>query len=457
MAMYLKITDGTTTIDLLGNDTTNSFNLLAGAWAPNVARRKRSQMGGGSWAEDVVEALPLYAQSDTSAATILANLDTLAALMDQAQRWALGEAVDPVILRYSPNSDSVYLQAVILGPPDSGQAVVLPPTFSDDLYQKVVDGVTLQFKRRGLWLGAEESDTSSTVDNGEIMTMSLTAVTEPSPTVLKLGKLNYTTGPNQTFGGFVILAKASSDFSIINAEGLANGAFTSVSGSSNLARNTNILRYTPTVTTEVSTAFSSTLSFSPPKLGVFINARNSSSTESFTVWPRYQRTGKTTNEFSKKTTIPAGATDPKWYYLGTEGLGSILQVLALYATVTSTTGTPLLEIDTIVLVNMDNATVVTLHEGTIQNWTTADTLIYFDHRLLSKPMPEVYLLDNSTTTAKIDYDGVPSFFTKAATVVALYLSTGGDVSTHWRRSNDSSAVMSVYATVTRTAAYLVPR
>lgn len=182
MAMYLKITDGTTTIDLLGNDATNSFNLLAAAWAPNVAKRKRGKLSG-NWAEDVVESMPLYVQSSADAATILANLDILAALLDQAQRWSDGESVAPVTIRYSPNSDSSYLETVILGPADSG-GVGLPPTFSDDLYQNVVDGVRLNFKRRGLWLGAEEtvsgSDTSS--GNPDVVTRNFaSSVTINSP------------------------------------------------------------------------------------------------------------------------------------------------------------------------------------------------------------------------------------------------------------------------------------
>lgn len=183
MAMYLKITDGTTTIDLLGNDATNSFNLLAASWAPNVAQRKRNQLGG-NWAEDVEESIPLYAQSSSSAATVLANLDTLAALLDQARRWSEGEKVSPVILRYSPNSDTDYLEAVILGPPDNGSGVVLPPTFSDDLWKKTVDGVTLNFKRRGLWIDSTAVTTTSTTSSGNPAKVSRTfasSVPLPSP------------------------------------------------------------------------------------------------------------------------------------------------------------------------------------------------------------------------------------------------------------------------------------
>lgn len=182
MAMYLKITDGTTTIDLLGNDATNNFNLLAASWAPNVAKRKQGKLSG-QWAEDVVESIPLYVQSDTDAATILANLNTLAALLDQAQRWNDGENVAAVTIRYSPNSDTNYLETVILGP--SGNGVELPPTFSDDLYQNAVDGVRLNFKRRGAWYGARvqtSSPTDTSSGNPDLISLTWgTDVALPSP------------------------------------------------------------------------------------------------------------------------------------------------------------------------------------------------------------------------------------------------------------------------------------
>ena len=457
MAMYLKITDGTTTFDLLGGSAANGFNLEANKWAPNVAER----LPNGKVSE-VIEEIPLYVSSTSSPATVLANIDKLAKLIDQAARWAKGESLSPVRIQYSPNSATEYLEAAILGPPDGAGGVALPPNFSDDLYQNVVDGIVLQFRRRGRWLDDDEDvDTSSTVNNCELMSLSLTATENPSPTILRLGKFNYTTGPNQTFGGFLLLAEDTNNLQIINAETAALGKFTSVGDGSNLARNTNVLRYTPTGTYATNDSINNislgTLNASTKLLGVFANMRNNSATAEFTVWPRVQRVMKGTEVFDQKTAVPAGATTPQWYFLGMHSLASERQVLNLVAYVDDLTGSPTLDIDTLVVVNMEKVHVIALHENSIENWVTADTEINCDHSLLSTPLPRVYASTASIAAAGVGHDGYPAFFTSAASLQALYLSTGGNSSAHWRRSNDSNSVMQLYAEVARRPAFLVPQ
>lgn len=458
MAMYLKITDGTTTFDLLGGDAANGFNLEANKWAPNVAER----LPNGKVSE-VIEEIPLYVSSTSSPATVLANIDKLAKLIDQAARWAKGESLSPVRIQYSPNSATEYLEAAILGPPDGAGGVALPSNFSDDLYQNVVDGIVLQFRRRGRWLDDDEDvDTSSTVNNCELMSLSLTATEHPSPTILRLGKFNYTTGPNQTFGGFLLLAEDSNNLQIVNAETVATTSNTSsVNESSNLARNTNVLRYSPVAAYPSSSDgtgnITLTLNSATKLLGVFANMRNNSATAEFTVWPRVQRTMKGTEEFGQKTVVPAGATTPQWYFLGMHSLASERQVLNLRMYVDDVTGSPTLDIDTLVVVNMEKVHVIALHENSIENWVTADTEINCDHSLLSTPLPRVYASTASSAAAGVGHDGYPAFFTSAASLQALYLSTGGNSSAHWRRSNDSNSVMQLYAEAARRPAFLVPQ
>lgn len=457
MAMYLKITDGTTTFDLLGGSATNGFNLEANKWAPNVAER----LPNGKVSE-VIEEIPLYVSSTSSPATVLANIDKLAKLIDQAARWAKGESLSPVRIQYSPNSATEYLEAAILGPPDGAGGVALPPNFSDDLYQNVVDGIVLKFRRHGRWLDDDEDvSTSSTVNNCELMSLSLTATQNPSPTILRLGKFNYSTGPNQTFGGFLLLAEDTNNLQIINVESAALGNTTSVNDSSNLARNTNVLRYTPVqaypLSNDGTSNISLSLNASTKLLGVFANMRNNSATAEFTVWPRVQRLMKGTEAFDQKTAVPAGATTPQWYFLGMHSLASGLQVLNLKMYVDDVTGSPTLDIDTLVVVNMEKVHVIALHETSIQNWTTTDTEINCDHSLLSTPLPRVYASTAGIAAAGVGHDGYPAFFTSAANLQALYLSTGGNSSAHWRRSNDSGSVMQLYAEVARRPAFLVPQ
>lgn len=457
MAMYLKITDGTTTIDLLGNDATNSFNLLAGAWAPNVARRKQGKLSG-QWAEDVVESMPLYVQSDTDAATILANLDTLAALLDQAQRWNDGESVAAVTIRYSPNSDTDYLETVILGP--SGNGVELPPTFSDDLYQNAVDGVRLNFKRRGEWLGAEESDTASAITPGNIAGIDFGTSLKRYPVEIEM-TASYGAGAVESWSGFILAmnydgtnsniqldnCKASADADGINTAATPIGVHAR-SGASAIAATSGSSGYITWEITETALINSTHL------YELFV-VFGSSGANNFQWWYEILR-----DVDGEKPVI---ATSKKVSVIGS---GSLIQAVSIgllstniYATDathirlnytrSSASGTQYL--DYYALINREQlAGIVGLYDQANMAPDTYSIL----HNLLSDKGPVVL----GDTTISLPYAGVANFQARStAEMEILPMVSGGFSDLTWRYTDNISTVDTIAITVTRRPAYLVPR
>ena len=445
MAMYLKITDGTTTVDLLGNDAANSFNLLLGSWGPAVAKRKRSQLGG-NWAEDVVETIPLYVQSTTSAETVLANIETLTALIDQARRWALGEAVDPVIIRYSPNSDSVYLQAAILGPPDDGPAVVLPPTFVDDLYQNVVDGVTLQFKRRGLWLGAEEtrSRTASTSYNPGVLTPSSAFTLDmatPSPIKLTLGLTDVFPAAE----GMLLIAKSSSYVSLIQGESFGGGT-NYASASDSGASGGNVGRYTPNDTnSNLISGFTITINSNVRLVSVVASLKNRSSTVS------YKIRAVIGSQLSPWKIIDTTDNNPQVISFGIISSTQAITTMSFYIQAsTGGSASDSLDIDVIGVVALDDSVGRTI---SVESLNDAAINLVYDHRLLTSPTPLAYGLNGATVTGRPD-KGVVNLSGVGTSLAVLPIINSG---ANWRLLNSSSSLQTIGMTAVRRPAYLVPK
>jgi hypothetical protein len=451
MAVYLKITDGTTTIDLLGNDATNSFNLIEGSWAPNVARRKRSQMGGGSWAEDVVEALPLYAKSDTSAATVLANIDALAALMDQAQRWALGEAVDPVILRYSPNSSTVYVQAVILGPPDNAQAVVLPPTFTDDLHQNdVVKGVTLQFKRRGLWHATQTtvagSDTSTVTPDTTTRTFAA-AVTNPSPTDFSI-EFTSASSPTAPYANLVVaVTDDANNIVIVPGENLtkrdsAGGPVTTTADAA--ARGGNVKRFNGG-----NGGYYDTSVNSAKRIIAILSCRNNSTTTPVTV--KLQAASVSWGAFNsgKQITVDTSTTNPRVVILPMVALPEAISRVCIDVSGAS------FDIDDAVFINVDSigtrvltSVAAAANENGIKTW--------FLNRSLTDPIPLVK--NTNSAGSQTDYTpwyGDRNIYLSGDEISVMVM--GINSSNFYLTTGGSTAASYKLADVSRLPVYLVPR
>jgi len=148
--MYLlEITDGETTIDLIDDD---GVCLEYNAWAPAVSGWLR----GGY--PDVHESIPVHVRG-ASGTAVMVRLRELTRLIDQARRFAMGEDLRPVLLRYQQTVSSVVWVVMIIG-----GTVDAPSNFTNQENWKTLFPVYLEIDRRGQWL---TPDGSGVVINGD--------------------------------------------------------------------------------------------------------------------------------------------------------------------------------------------------------------------------------------------------------------------------------------------------
>jgi len=221
MPRYLEITDGTTSVRLDGNSSTDYFAVRGRRWTPKIAKRKDKAFAG-SLFEDVEENIPLIIQSTADAETVLDNIEALNGLIEQAGRWFYGEDVDPVIFRFSPTSNSDYLECAVLGAPETAPAITLPPNFEEYLGVRRIIGVSLSFMRRGQWLDDEVTRVNTRAQGvAGSVTFAETPVS-PSPVKVTVDPSSCLTGVS-TFSseGYLLFGNDSNDIEVIDLGGTA--------------------------------------------------------------------------------------------------------------------------------------------------------------------------------------------------------------------------------------------
>ncbi len=460
---YLEITDGTlSAVFADGSGGATSYQFTYGGWAPSVAPLRRSQLGGRGPYEDIVEEITVNI-TGASVDAVLANVNTLMTLIENAERWRNGENVAGVVIKFSPGGSTVSsaaspMQAVILGraPGDTSPVVNLPGTFESKLLAggKYVLGVRLRFLRRGLWLHTTETKTAALVDNGEIATLqTFTARKALSPCDIALTRVD---GRSTFPSGYLLVADgdasgANKALEILNAESMTATGFTSVSDASRLARNTNVLRYTPTGTTETNTGsqnFAGAISGGSGPLAIFANVRNNSSTTSFKLRASVVFSGSKT-QYTPRIVIPAQASAyPKWMYVGMVN-GRDAKSLILWLTASAASGT--LDIDSIVIVNL--AERVMIAQISFDRLGTLN----LKHNLLDTTYFPKSIYLTATTDFDQSYSGDSLAFGRSTKMYGLLLATGASYAPDanmWRQ-NDGPIYQNDWSVV-RTTGYLVP-
>ena len=105
--LYLRITDGTTTITFASGTTATpgNYSIDGDDWAPVIAGPEAGELNGGYY-PPVEESIPINITGADSA-TMRANAQTLVRLLEQADRWARGDdTLAPVRLQYIPAGSS---------------------------------------------------------------------------------------------------------------------------------------------------------------------------------------------------------------------------------------------------------------------------------------------------------------------------------------------------------------
>ncbi len=465
---YLVLTDATTTITIQdGSGGQTSYALIRSTWAPAVTGLRRSALGGRGPYEDVVEMLVLNIYGATAAAA-MANVATLARLLEQAERWARGENVAVVLAKLAPQGSTVAAtatpyQAAVLGRAagDQTAGVELSAQWDQVGQAFVVPAVRVRFVRHGLWLLAEDSAASSGTDNGDLATITLSsAASDPSPTRLSITNYLWARAGQavqaRSNGGFLLLTDGATDLKILDTD-LGDTGVLWIKTSDAAKKpygGTYVLRYTPTGTTESASSANlvvSGLNSAAERVGVFANLRNNSNSTSFRLraWVKSYVWNHT-----PQVVIPAYGSDgayPAWVYLGAVSARGALASVQLRATASAAAGS--LDCDCIVLANLTNplTQVVALLPETNQDGSSGTLAV--DHQLLTKPNGAVL----AATNYPLSYRGDIALHTRAANLYGLLLATGGVGGyDYWRQWDGTSALFSNAWTGVRRPGALVP-
>ena len=203
----LRLTDGTTTVDLIWHSTANRKYILArDNWAPSVAGRRQSLLGSKGLYNDVLEDITIHVCGDT-ANDAMVNLEIVMRLLDQAEDWRLGNRTTPTRLQYAPTGGTLR-EAIILGRPsgEEANALSLAETFNSNLNAFTLENIHLRFLRTGAWL-LTTADTAASAAGAHPSILSATfATSHPtlSPVDLALSGFTRVDVPFFQYGYWVI-------------------------------------------------------------------------------------------------------------------------------------------------------------------------------------------------------------------------------------------------------------
>lgn len=458
---YLRLTDGTTTLNLL--DGTN-YALERGTWAPQVPERRRTTMGGRPYTS-VVEEIPLIVRGAT-AATALANLAALSALLDQADRWSEDEMGSPVRVLYQPHGSTLAapLESLILGRAP-GDSISLPLTMNDVGMLFEISGVWLRFVRDGVWYGVAETTVApmvpGPVDHPEVLVGTFgSSAAHLSPVTVSLAPLPEPTTIGDYDAGYLLLANSATRLNVIDASTMTATDFTSDADAARQPEGAGVLVYTPAGTTQATSGAGTLGLEAGRRVGVIAALRNTSGT---TYEVEVEISGPTGRNAA--TTRPyhvdGSTTDPRIVLLGI-ALSDDPDYSTVKLLVTASAASGTLVVDYLALILLDDPTSRIIAIGPIevdgQIVNTETSTLTVDPRELSSQSPRIRQTDDSAPT--VNY-AVPEYWRGDA----FLLSSGNTIAAVWCGRNDTYwrawdtvAVDTPQATLgfSRRPAYLAP-
>lgn len=481
---YLVLTDGTDTVTFAdganpGGQTNYPF--VARTWAPAIAGLKRSTLGGTSPYDPVAEKIQINIVSTVSAADCYAKLDTLARLLDKADRWWLkNENISPVLFKFAPQGSTIHsnatpMQALVIGraPDDETSSMQLPVVYDQSGMIWQIFNVTVAFIRRGLWTGATESASAAAVANPAVLNITMPS-TPNTVGPLEIDFTGFATSATPTINvpsGFVFIGPTNT-FSLQEGEAavstsLAAGAtFTTVADAAARASAGNVGRLNHT---GASLNAESVISWTLPaaflnstRIAIYCTYRNNFATG----WNiRGQAYRSTPSSLASSTTlyqaIAAAATSPTVLFVGVVSNPVGFDTVSLRLGMTVGSGTNTIDIDTVVFVDVSQPQVFALAltgiVGSIDaSLASKNVQVTIDNNPNARELPFVHI-DVLTTAVQYTrgYTGDAALCVAGNVISAIWYATN---STFWTTQNvGSSATLSIGATVTRRLGYLVPQ
>lgn len=464
---YAVLTDGTTTITFAdGAGGTTNWGMVRATWAPAVAGRRRSLLGGAGVYEDVVEGFRVNVRGSTAAAA-MANLAALVALLQQAERWARGEDVAAVLFKYAPQGSEVAstsnpFRAVVRGPVGSSGAaggVALPVTFADVGMLYEISDVSVSFIRAGLWTLDAESAVlaASGVQPNKATTTFASAATIESPVRVRVSGFGHDSADQAS--STLLLAERAADIQFVEGEGgspQGGASYSVVADSANRARGGSVGRLTPAAAdTEYTVAY-------------LIGGGNLTR-ERADVWACVRSNVARSWRIRAETRDPEGrsngygpvretaaVTTPQIVYLGSiYSARKDHAAVWLTMSIASLSGSPTLDVDYVVALGMHDTTnraISLLVDGTV------DTVDYLEvtPRHETHPAPHAAAVDTAVlnTSYPLGRMGDAYLATRGTTLTAVWLATR---SNYWTWTVAAGTVPSLTVSATRYVGYLAPQ
>lgn len=465
MAHTLKISDGTTEVDFRGSN----FKVLWGQWAPKRARRSASALAGALY-DNVVERIA-FTLEGTDAADVLAKLETLDSLLDQAERWRAGANVSAVYVEYEPANSNLAasVKAVIVGPPPGGTYLHLPGDFdillagSGKQLGTETKPLVLEFQRRGLWLGATEAEASS-ASTGNPAELSSSTFTDtagiPWPYDLDL-ELDVTASGFVASDIWILLQNAADKADVLEAEdGTLNSGVTSEVDAD--ASGGDVARVDSQANTNAKSLSIEWALAADRRYAFWAMVRSrSASAVNWDIWGVLREPDVGGSFTGRKTTIEAGDNERQVVFLGIFNMPSALstQILDVYAQNDATGGgsdADDLDIDYVAAIVLDDTARV-LEVSHSANAALGDSSLIVEHQLEDEIAPRVYM-DLISSGVKWDYPTFRGSLLLAApgNLIKAVVFGNDQAGANWRLEDGAGNAINLTLRVTRSRAYLVP-
>jgi hypothetical protein len=452
----LTLSNGFTVADLV--DGTN-YALLSGSWAPAVASRRVSRMGGLPLYEDVIEEISLTVMGSTAAAA-LENLAKLSLLLDRAEAWSAGDGTTPTLLTCQPQGSTLSnpLRSVVLGRPQGeGPLLALPPTFNDKLMVYEIAPVTISFLRRGQWLGETDAATSSAAANPSRLLATFASATEiPGPAVVSLD--GFEEGGDLEGPGYLLLCpdESISRFVLAHAPGVIDTGsvadWSSVNEGVKYAYGTNVARFGPAGTIYTTPLVDVTIT-GVAQVAIFAAVRNNTTGATWQIaMQHYSLNGGASTPL---VTVDDSDLDPQIVYLGM--LSHPLKEHRFQLVLQGDNASASIDINYFVFLPVTPEThVIALQRNFMTVSGSEPYSLAVDPREIAAPTPQVLINKDSggsaPTQQPASYRGDAYVHQIGQYLAAMLLLPHGE---NWRLSRLSVAVENTL-TVTRRRAYLTP-
>lgn len=465
----LTLTGGAATRNLV--DGTN-YSLVADGWSPSVPGLRRSALAGSGPYDDATEEIMINVRGSTGAIAH-ANLLALADDLDQAYRWRRGEGVDPILLNIQVQGSDL---AAPLSVPIWGGSVPLglPASYNDLLMVYEIGPVSLRFRRRGQWFGAEETPAATAAQTHPNVFSVLFGSNQQRRLMPLRLELNGFQGSRDAgsndlgSAAYLVVSSNSGKIKKLEAESASanapgSGTFAVVTDAT--ASNGEYRRLAPISAGEYTLNFTISPAWTvngPALYTLLMVCRNNSATINYTVTATLflNAARAASARSSRPYVIDTSTTNPRIVTFDAWAYDGLPDRLLLTFTPSATSGSAnQLDVDVCVALQMTDPTdqVVAL-KNINKSWLFSPLSLVADPRVLTKTKPDVTQADGGAGQYYVSTSGDVYLLTTGDRVGACLVGTTGS---HWRVVNgtigSSPTAVSSALTATRRLTYRVPQ